>query len=69
MEPGSRDPDVPVLDDPVTSTDPPIRSDEGIDPEECNLVHNIDACSPEEIEQGFPDEPSGPPSEPSEPEG
>jgi len=24
---------------------PPIRSDEGIDPNECSLVHNIDACS------------------------
>ena len=23
---------------------PPIRSDEGIDPDECNLVHNINAC-------------------------
>ena len=28
---------------------PPIRSDEGIDPNECSLVHNIDACSPEDI--------------------
>lgn len=23
---------------------PPIRSDEGIDPNECSLVHNINAC-------------------------
>ena len=23
---------------------PPIRSDEGIDPNECSLVHNSDAC-------------------------
>jgi hypothetical protein len=29
----------------------PIRSDEGIDPDECNTVHNIDACSPEELEK------------------
>lgn len=27
----------------------PIRSDEGIDPNECNLVHNLDACSPEQL--------------------
>ena len=26
----------------------PIRSDEGIDPNECNWVHNIDACEGEE---------------------
>ena len=30
---------------------PPVRSDEGIDPDECNLVHNIDACSPEELKE------------------
>jgi len=30
---------------------PPIRSDEGIDPNECNIVHNIDACTAEELEQ------------------
>ena len=29
---------------PATSDTPPILSDEGIDPEECNVVHNIDAC-------------------------
>ena len=23
---------------------PPIRSDEGIDPDECSLVHNVGAC-------------------------
>jgi hypothetical protein len=34
--------------DPVDGS-PPIRSDEGIDPNECSLVHNIDACSPEDI--------------------
>ena len=28
---------------------PPIRSDEGVDPNECSLVHHIDACSPEDI--------------------
>jgi hypothetical protein len=28
---------------------PPITSIDGIDPNECNAVHNIDACSPEEI--------------------
>ena len=27
---------------------PPIRSDEGIDPNECNWVHNITACDDEE---------------------
>ncbi len=34
-----------LTDDGEPSGDqPPIRSDEGIDPDECNLVHNIDAC-------------------------
>ena len=28
---------------------PPVRSDEGIDPDECNLVHNIDACDEEDL--------------------
>lgn len=46
--------------------DEPVRSDEGIDPSECNLVHNINACSPEEIEQGFPNQPAAPQTEPSE---
>lgn len=29
---------------PTTDDAPPILSDEGIDRDECNLVHNIDAC-------------------------
>ena len=28
----------------------PIRSDEDIDPDECNLIHNINACDEEELE-------------------
>ncbi len=28
---------------------PPVRSDEGIDPDECNWVHNITACDGEEL--------------------
>src|SRR3990172_1524222 len=41
---------------------PPIRSDEGIDPNECNIVHNIDACTPEELEQAGMEVPDdGPP--------
>ena len=31
---------------------PPIRSDEGIDPNECNLVHNINACDEDELKSG-----------------
>jgi hypothetical protein len=31
-------------DDEPSGDQPPIRSDEGIDPDECNLVHNINAC-------------------------
>lgn len=46
--------DGPDLGEPVTPLDQPIRSDEGIDPDECNLIHNIDACTDEEIAQGFP---------------
>lgn len=61
-EPG--DPDAPVLDGPGTPADGPIRSDEGIGPDECNLVHNIDACSDEELKQGFPNERSDPQTEP-----
>jgi hypothetical protein len=38
----------------TTDDTPPIRSDEGIDPNECNLVHNIDACSDEELDSGEP---------------
>ena len=30
---------------------PPIRSDEGIDPDECNLVHNIDACDQDDLDR------------------
>jgi len=33
-----------------TLDQPPVRSDEGIDPDECNLVHNINACTNEELE-------------------
>ena len=40
---------------PTVQGDTVPRSDEDIDPGECSLVHNINACSPEEIEQGFPD--------------
>lgn len=29
---------------------PPIRSDDGIDPNECNLVHNINACDEDQFE-------------------
>ena len=32
--------------------DQPVRSDDDIDPNVCNLVHNINACSPEELEAG-----------------
>jgi hypothetical protein len=31
--------------------DMPVRSDEGIDPDECNLVHNIDACTAADCER------------------
>lgn len=37
-----------VVVEPV-SGQPPIRSDEGIDPDECNLVHNINACDEDDI--------------------
>ncbi len=30
--------------EPATDDMPPILSDEAIDPDECNVVHNIDAC-------------------------
>jgi hypothetical protein len=50
----------------------PIRSDEGIDPDECNTVHNIDACSPEELEKagiGLPEDgPSAVPEDAVPPE-
>ena len=32
----------------------PIRSDEGIDRSRCNLVHNISACSDDELRAGMP---------------
>jgi len=36
----------------------PIRSDEDIDPNVCNLIHNINACTPEELEElGWPPKP------------
>ena len=35
----------------LTSGDTPIRSDEGIDPNECNLVHNIDACDQDDLDR------------------
>jgi hypothetical protein len=28
----------------------PIRSDEGIDPEQCNLIHNINACDEDDLQ-------------------
>ena len=34
------------------SGDQPVRSDDDIDPNVCNLIHNINACSPEELEVG-----------------
>ena len=30
---------------------PPVTSADDIDPGECNLVHNVGACSPEELEE------------------
>ena len=30
---------------------PPIRSDEDIDPNVCNPIHNIQVCTPEELEE------------------
>ena len=35
----------------LTGGDTPIRSDEGIDPNECNLVHNIDACDQDDLDR------------------
>jgi len=57
---GGGDPDEPVSSSPAGGSSggqPPITSADDIDPDECNLVHNIDACSPEEIAQGYPDRP------------
>ena len=39
----------------------PVRSDDGIDPGVCNIVHNIDVCSEEELEALGYGELSGPP--------
>ena len=33
-----------------SSVQPPVRSDEDIDPNECNLVHNINACDEDDFE-------------------
>ncbi len=33
-----------------SSVQPPVRSDEDIDPNECNLVHNINACDEDDLE-------------------
>ena len=33
-----------------SSVHPPVRSDEDIDPNECNLVHNINACDEDDLE-------------------
>ncbi len=35
----------------LTGGDTPIRSDEGIDPYECDLVHNIDACDQDDLDR------------------
>lgn len=37
-------------DNPRNVVTGPVRSDENIDPDKCNAIHNIDACSPEELE-------------------
>ena len=29
------------------TTQPPLRSDDGIDPDKCNRIHNINACFPD----------------------
>jgi hypothetical protein len=56
---GTGDPDEPVSSSPggASGSEGPVTSADGIAEDECSLVHNIDACSPEEIEQGFPDQP------------
>ena len=33
-----------------SNVQPPVRSDEDIDPNECNLVHNINACDEDDFE-------------------
>ena len=30
----------------------PVRSDQGLDPDECNLVHNLNACDADELKAG-----------------
>jgi hypothetical protein len=47
-------PEIPGVVEPQT----PIRSDEGIDPNECNWVHNIDACEDENAGAPMKDAPS-----------
>lgn len=42
----SGDPDRPVSNEPGSG---PITSADGIDPDECNAVHNINACTPDEL--------------------
>jgi len=37
-------PDLEGCMEPPSGGQPPIRSDEGIHPDECSMVHNIDAC-------------------------
>lgn len=39
------------LEGETTNGDTPIRSDDGIDPDECDAIHNIDACTEEELIQ------------------
>ena len=41
--------DAPEAGEP-SGDQPPIRSDEGIDPNECNWIHNITACGDEVLE-------------------
>ena len=45
--------------DEPSSDQPPISSDEGIDPDECSLVHNITACDEVLNPPGPVDEPAG----------
>ena len=51
---GELHPDVPreeeEIDDGSTSQ-PPIRSDEDIGPDDCNLVHNLTACSEDALDE------------------
>lgn len=45
QEPAPVDPDAPVSSDPGAPPPGPVTSGDGVDPDECNLVHNIDACA------------------------